>query len=164
LRVLGVDPGTRIVGYGVVDRRGSRLSHVDHGTIAPGGKPAVPQRLRSIFEGLRSVIEEHRPDVLALEQAFYGKSVTSAMRIGEGRAVALLAAALADVPIAEYTPATVKKAVVGSGAAAKGQVGHMIRTLLALPEPPASEDAADALAIAICHCHRAGTPGPGGLS
>ena len=162
MRVLGVDPGTRIVGYGVVDRHGSRLTHVDHGTIAPGGKPEVPQRLRIIFEGLLDVIDRLKPDVVAVEKAFYGKSVSSSMRIGEGRAVALLAAALRDLPIAEYTPSVVKKAVVGSGSADKSQVGQMIRTLLTLAEVPKSEDASDALAIAVCHSHRADVAAPGG--
>lgn len=164
MRVLGVDPGTRIVGYGVVDQRGSRLIHVTHGTVSPGRTPTVPQRLRAIFEGLVAVIDAQRPDVVAVEKVFFGKSVTSAMRIGEGRAVALLAAALRDLPVAEYAPAMVKKALVGSGAAAKSQVALMVRTLLSLDEVPESEDASDALGIAICHCHRSSHPALGGRS
>jgi crossover junction endodeoxyribonuclease RuvC len=164
LRVLGIDPGTRVVGYGVVDQHGSRLTHVAHGTIAPGRKPDVPTRLRAIFEGIVELIDAHRPDVVSVEKAFYGKSVQSAMRIGEGRAVVLLAAAMRDLPITEFPPATVKKAVVGSGSAVKERVAVMVRTLLALPEVPESEDASDALAIAICHCHRADSPFPGGAS
>jgi len=162
LKILGVDPGTRIVGYGVVDQAGSRLTHVAHGTVAPGRHPTVPERLRAIFEGLLAVIDEHRPDVVAVEKVFYGKSVTSAMRIGEGRAVVLLAAALRDRPVAEYAPAMVKKALVGSGSADKSQVARMVKALLALDAVPKSEDASDALAIAICHCHRAGSSAIGG--
>jgi crossover junction endodeoxyribonuclease RuvC len=164
VRVLGIDPGTRVVGYGVVDQRGNRLAHVAHGTISPGGKPSVPDRLRSIYEGILAQIDEHRPDVVSLEKAFYGKSATSSMRIGEGRAVAMLAAAMRDLPLEEYPPAVVKKALVGSGRADKRQVAEMVRRLLSLPEAPASEDASDALAIAICYCHRTNVPQLGGRS
>ena len=162
MRVLGIDPGTRIVGYGVVDQTGNRLTHVTHGTIAPGRNPTIPERLRAIFEGIQGVIDARKPDVVSIEKVFFGKSVTSAMRIGEGRAVALLAAALRDLPVAEYAPAMVKKALVGSGGADKSQVARMVKTLLALDEVPKSEDASDALAIAVCHCHRADGPAIGG--
>jgi crossover junction endodeoxyribonuclease RuvC len=164
MRVLGVDPGTRIVGYGLVDQAGNRLTHGTHGTVAPGRKPTVPMRLRAIFEGLTEVIRTWEPDVVAVEQVFFGKSVKSAIRIGEGRAVAVLAAAIQDLPVAEYAPAVVKKALVGSGAAVKSQVALMVQTLLSLDEIPASDDASDALAIAICHCHRADAPMIGGRS
>ncbi len=162
MKILGVDPGTRIVGYGVVHKAGNRLTHVTHGTVAPGRNPTIPERLRAIFEGLLEVIDAHEPDVVSVEKVFYGKSVTSAMRIGEGRAVVLLAAALRDLPVAEYAPAVVKKALVGSGSADKSQVARMVKALLSLDEVPKSEDASDALAIAICHCHRAGHSALGG--
>lgn len=143
-----------MVGWGVVRHEGHRIAPVGHGTVAPGRALPYPERLRAIFEGVRDRIAEHAPDVVAVEQVFSGKNVATAMKIGEGRAVVLLAAALAGIPIAEYSPAVVKKAVVGSGAAHKSQVGEMVRIVLGLAETPTPDDASDALAIAICHCHR----------
>ncbi len=154
-RVLGIDPGTRVVGLGIVDREGSRLSVVAWRTVAPGRmKGDVPSRLRVIHEGIAAVIAEFSPDAVAIEEAYYGKSVQSALRIGEGRGVALLAAAQAGVAIEQYPPATVKKAVTGSGNAHKSQVGHMVKVLLCIADE-VQEDAADALAVAICHLNRA---------
>jgi crossover junction endodeoxyribonuclease RuvC len=153
-RVLGIDPGTRSVGIGVVDRVGNRLVPVHFGIVAPGRmKGDLLARLKAIHEGILHAIREHDPDTVALEEAFYGKSVQSALRIGEGRGVALLAAALGGKPVAQYPPATVKKAVTGSGNAGKEQVGRMVSVILGLPEE-APEDAADALAVAICHLNR----------
>jgi crossover junction endodeoxyribonuclease RuvC len=155
VRVLGIDPGTRSVGFGVVDAEGSRLRPVTFGVVAPGRmKGDLPARLHAIHLGLREAIREHAPDAVAIEEAFYGKSVQSALRIGEGRGVALLAAAAEGVPVHQYPPATVKKAVTGSGNAHKSQVGRMVRVLLSL-SGDLPEDAADALAVAICHLNRA---------
>jgi len=152
--VLGIDPGTRSVGIGVVDRTGSRLVHAAHEVIAPGRmKGDLPARLRAIHEGIRRAIERHEPDAIALEEAFFGKSVQSALRIGEGRGVAILAAAMADLPIHQYPPATVKKAVTGNGNAHKSQVNRMVRVILSMQEE-IPEDAADALAAAICCLNR----------
>ena len=112
-RVLGIDPGTRSVGIGVVEGAGSRLIPISWSVVAPGRMGGdLPRRLRRIHEGIREAIDAHRPDVIALEEAFYGKSVQSALRIGEGRGIAILAAALSDLPVHQYPPATVKKAVV----------------------------------------------------
>ncbi len=159
-RVLGIDPGTRSVGIGVVEARGSRLVPVAFEVIAPGRMGGdVPARLRTIHEGIREAIRRHAPDAVALEEAFYGKSVQSALRIGEGRGVAILAAALEGVPVHQYPPATIKKAVAGSGAAHKSQVNRMVRVLLGIAKE-VPEDAADALAAAVCHLNRASLPGP----
>lgn len=155
MRVIGVDPGTRIVGYGVVETEGSRILPVDFGVIRAKAAQGYGQRLRSIFDGLRDVIRAHKPDEVAIEEAFYGKSVSAALRMGEGRGVAIVAVALEAKPVFHYSPAEVKKAVVGNGRAHKTQVQEMVRALLGLKEVPQPEDAADALAVAICHCNRA---------
>ncbi|MEN8148408.1 MAG: crossover junction endodeoxyribonuclease RuvC [Planctomycetota bacterium] len=153
-RVLGIDPGTRSVGIGVVDRVGNRLVPVHFEVVAPGRmKGDLLARLQVIHDGIRKAIREHEPDVVALEEAFYGKSVQSALRIGEGRGVALLAAAMEGRPVAQYPPATVKKAVTGNGNAGKDQVGRMVGVILSLTEQ-VPEDAADALAVAVCHLNR----------
>ena len=154
LRVLGIDPGTRSVGIGVVDRVGTRLVHVAHEVVAPGRmKGDLPGRLKAIHLGIRDAIRRHEPAVVALEEAFYGKSAQSALRIGEGRGVAILAAALEDLPVHQYPPATVKMAVTGAGNAHKSQVGRMVTMILSL-DGEIPEDAADALAVAICHLNR----------
>jgi crossover junction endodeoxyribonuclease RuvC len=153
--VLGIDPGTRSVGIGVVDRVGNKLVPVHYEVVAPGRmKGDVPARLKAIHLGIRAAIEAHAPDEVALEEAFYGKSVQSALRIGEGRGVAILAAAMEGRPVFQYPPATIKMAVTGSGNAHKSQVGRMVSVILGLSgEIP--EDAADALAVAVCHLNRA---------
>ena len=154
VRVLGIDPGTRWVGIGVVDRVGNKLVPVGHRVLAPGRMSGnLPARLHAIHLGIREAIREFKPDMVALEEAYHGKSAQSALRIGEGRGVAILAAAMEGVEIHQYPPATVKKAVTGNGNAAKVQVGHMVRVILNLEED-VPEDAADALAVAICHLNR----------
>jgi crossover junction endodeoxyribonuclease RuvC len=154
IRVLGIDPGTRSVGIGVVDREGNRLKAVAYEVVAPGRmKGDLPARLKAIHLGIREAIARHEPTEIAIEEAFHGKSAQSALRIGEGRGVALLAAALEEREIHQYPPATVKMAVTGSGNAHKSQVGRMVRVILNLPDE-VPEDAADALAVAICHLNR----------
>jgi len=154
MRVFGIDPGTLVCGYGVVDFDGNCMKVVDYGVVRCSRRP-LPERLHTIHGGLASLIARYRPDVAAVEGVFHGINPRTALKIGEGRGVALLAAASAGIRIVEYSPATVKKAIVGSGRAHKSQVQQMVRVLLALQEIPQPEDAADALAIAICHCHRA---------
>lgn len=154
MRVLGIDPGTMVTGYGVVDDINGKLSHVSHGTIEGRRKDSFPDRLKLIFDGLNKVIEEYKPDSIALEEVFYGKSVKSAIKIGEARGIAILCTATANIPLAEYAPTVIKRAVVGSGNAQKVQVSEMVKVILALSEAPEKFDASDALAIAICHCHR----------
>jgi crossover junction endodeoxyribonuclease RuvC len=159
MKVLGVDPGTLVCGYGLVEADGDRLRALEYGVVRSSADD-LPERLKAIYEGLCTVIERFEPDVVAVEGAFFGKNVRSALKIGEGRGVALLAAAVNGRPVAEYAPAMVKKAVVGSGRAHKSQVQQMVRVLLELPELPTPEDASDALAIAICHLHRLPAGGP----
>ena len=153
MRVMGIDPGTQVCGYGVIDLDGVDMKTVDYGVVSCRGHP-LPERLRRIYEGLQAVIERHGPDVVAVEGVFHGINARTALKIGEGRGVALLAVASAGIEVAEYAPATVKKAVVGSGQAHKSQVQQMVRLVLELPELPQPEVDPDALALAICHCHR----------
>jgi crossover junction endodeoxyribonuclease RuvC len=158
VRVLGVDPGTSVVGYGVLEvGAGGRARALSYGVIraeAPGAA-GLPARLLRVHRGLGEVIARHRPDAFAIEEAFVWKNVRSAFALGLGRAVAILAAAEAGLAVHEYAPALVKKAVVGSGAGTKAQVQAMVGSILALPAPPSPADAADALAVAFCHAHRA---------
>jgi len=130
------------------------LFSVDYGTIEGKRKDSFQDRLKMMFDGLNKAIKDYKPDQVALESAFYGKSVKAAIKIGEARGVAILCAALADIPLFEYAPTEVKRAVVGIGNAQKVQVSKMVKILLALSEVPEKYDATDALAIAICHCHR----------
>lgn len=154
MRVLGIDPGTMVTGFGVVDDIRGKLSSVGYGTIEGRRNDSFPDRLRMMFEGLNKAIEDYKPEQIALESAFYGKSVKAAIKIGEARGVAILCAALAKIPVFEYAPTEVKRAVVGLGNAQKMQVSKMVKVLLSLSEVPEKFDATDALAIAICHCHR----------
>jgi crossover junction endodeoxyribonuclease RuvC len=149
--VMGIDPGLASTGFGVVRVAGPTMNALDAGVIAaPPDQPAAA-RLARIHEGLRELIAWHEPVALALEDLYFGRNVRSAIGVGQARGVALLAAAQDDVPCFDYTPQAVKKAVCGSGAADKEQVQRMVGSLLSLPRPPASEHAADALAVAICH-------------
>lgn len=153
MRVLGIDPGTRACGWGLVDGGGRRLAHVAHGVVRLDGE--LHDRLAELFGALEEVIAEYRPELVAVEGVFTQKNARSALVLGHARGVALLAAARAALPVAEYPPATVKKTVVGTGRAEKHQVQKMVSALLRVPAPPAF-DASDALAIAICHLHHGG--------
>ena len=153
--VLGVDPGTAVTGYGVVARSsGGALSLLECGVVRTHVKAPLPERLRDIYEGLSEVIDRAAPGVLAVEEAFYSRNVRTAIVLGHARGVVLLAAALRGLPVAEYPPAEVKSAVVGVGAATKEQVQLMVQRLLRLKEPPRPHDAADGVAVALCHCFR----------
>ena len=154
MRILGIDPGTRLCGYGLIEADGPDVRALTYGVLEGRGR-SLPARLKVIFDGLVAVIHDARPDVVAVEGAFFGKNVRTALKIGEGRGVALLAAASSGLEVVEYAPAEVKKSVVGTGQAHKSQVEKMVRMLLRLPDDPLPEDAADALAIAVCHSHRA---------
>jgi crossover junction endodeoxyribonuclease RuvC len=151
MRLLGVDPGLRFTGWGVVDIDGNRLRHVANGVVK-SGKGELAQRLVRLHQGLQEVVATHRPDAAAVEETFVNKDGQSTLKLGQARGIALLVPALAGIPVAEYAANSVKKSVVGYGHADKDQVGHMIGVLLpgALVE---STDAADALAVAICHAH-----------
>lgn len=150
MRTLGIDPGSRVTGYGVVEQTGSRIVRVDHGEIRIKNGEPFTRCLSRIFDELTEVILRTKPDAVALEDIFYGKNVKSLIKQGHVRGVALLASSRSGIPVHEYTPLEVKKAVVGYGQAEKQQVQMMIRAILKLPEtlPP---DASDALAVAICH-------------
>jgi crossover junction endodeoxyribonuclease RuvC len=156
---LGIDPGTAVTGYGVVARReDGTVSLVECGVIRTSASEALPQRIREIFEGIREVIERHQPSSVAVEDVFQGKNVRSALSLGHARGAILLAAALRDLPIAEYSPREIKKAVVGTGSATKDQVGYMVQRHLRLKSSPAPADAADGVAAALCDCFLSGGP------
>ena len=151
MRILGIDPGTRIVGYGIIEDNQGTLTAIHYGAIRTKAKEHISLRLRTIYEYLVKVIEQYTPEVAAIEKVFYGKNIQSSIRIGEGRGVALLAVAKANLDIHEYDATKIKKAVCSVGSARKHQVQSMVQTILQLPELPTPSDAADALAIAICH-------------
>ena len=149
--VMGIDPGVASTGFGVVRTTGGKMSAVDGGVIeAPREEPAEGRLVR-IHEALAELLTRHEPVALALEHVYFGKNVRSAISVGQARGVILLAAGQRGVPCFDYTPQAVKMAVCGSGSAAKKQVQRMVGTLLGLPQPPESDHAADALAVAICH-------------
>ena len=153
--VLGIDPGPANTGYGVVARRGGRLVALDGGCVeTPAGQP-LERRLATIFARIEELIEEHAPDAMALEELYFGANTSSAVAVGQARGVVMLAAGRRGIPCSGYTPQQVKGAVCGTGRAAKDQVQRMVQALLALPEPPRPDHAADALAVAICHVNRA---------
>jgi len=152
LRTLGIDPGSRVTGYGVVDQVGDRITRVDHGEIRTKNGEPFTRGLSRIFDELQDVIHRTRPDAVALEDIFYGKNVKSLIKQGHVRGVVLLAATHSHIPVFEYTPLEVKKAVVGYGRAEKHQVQQMVKTMLELSSV-LPEDASDALAVAICHAH-----------
>ena len=156
MRVLGLDPGLRSTGWGVIEFAGNRLTYRASGTIRPDAGAALARRLVALHGGLDAVIREWRPDVAAVEETFINRNPGSALKLGHARGVVLLVPAHAGIAVAEYHNRQVKQAVVGTGRAQKGQVGLMVRTLLPGARPD-SEDAADALAVAICHGHLAGT-------
>ncbi len=151
LRILGIDPGSRITGYGLIDVDGQHTRHVDNGCIQTG-VPDMPQRLQRIFTGLAEIVAQYRPDQVAIEQVFMHRNADSALKLGHARGAAIVACMQTELEVHEYTPTRIKKAIVGRGAAGKVQVQHMVRVLLGLPELPQA-DAADALAVAICHAH-----------
>jgi crossover junction endodeoxyribonuclease RuvC len=161
LLVLGIDPGTAITGYGVVERLpDGTLRLIECGVVRTSPKSPLALRLRQIFEGVTELMERHRPSAIAVEGVFFGKNARSAMVLGHARGAVLLAAALCEMDVAEYPPAEVKSAIVGTGRATKHQVGFMTQKLLRLKEPPKPEDAADGVAVALCHCFRARLGGP----
>jgi crossover junction endodeoxyribonuclease RuvC len=153
MRVVGIDPGTATTGYGVIEETAGRLALIRYGTICtPAGMP-MPRRLLELHRQLTELLALHAPDTAAVESLFFQKNVRTALSVGQARGAALLALAEYGVPIGEYSPLEVKQAVTGYGGAEKRQVQAMVRTLLNLPEPPKPDDAADALAVAICHAH-----------
>jgi crossover junction endodeoxyribonuclease RuvC len=158
MRVLGIDCGTEYTGYGVVELcNDDRLMCLAFGAVKLSPREPLPRRLAQIFDRLAAVISEHQPDYVAIEDVFYAVNAKSAIKLGQVRGVAMLAAASAGLEVAEYSPLSIKSAVVGYGKAEKQQVQHMVARLLNLDEVPEPSDAADALAIAICHLHTSAT-------
>jgi crossover junction endodeoxyribonuclease RuvC len=153
--VMGIDPGTASTGYGVVERRGERLVALDGGVIATSSGEPAERRLSQIHARVCALLDQHAPSALAVEALYFGQNVRTAFAVGQARGVVLLAAGQRNVAVHAYTPQQVKGAVCGSGAAGKDQVQRMVAALLALPEPPRPDHAADALAVAICHANRA---------
>ena len=158
MRVLGIDCGGAYTGYGVVEMdSGGRLLCLTYGAIKLSPREPLARRLSQIYDGLGALIVDHHPNEVAIEGIFYALNVKSALQLGQVRGVAMLAAAAAGLDVAEYSPLTIKSSVVGYGRAEKQQVQHMVTRLLSLAEAPEPMDASDALAIAICHLHTAGT-------
>ncbi len=153
--VLGIDPGTAITGYGLVWGEGDDLRLVDYGAITTPSDESLPQRLQEIYRQLTALMQKRQPAAAAVEKLFFSRNVRTALSVGQARGVALLAMANADLEIHEYTPLEVKQAVVGYGRATKEQVQEMVKMLLGLDSVPQPDDAADAIAVAICHIHSA---------
>jgi crossover junction endodeoxyribonuclease RuvC len=153
VRILGIDPGLQVTGFGVIDQQGQQLRYVTSGCVR-SGRGELAERLRILLEGLNEVIAEHRPAEAAIEKVFVNVNPQSTLALGQARGTAICAAVIARLPVAEYTALQVKQSVVGNGHAKKEQVQQMVKRLLALPGVP-GPDAADALACAICHAHGA---------
>lgn len=161
LRILGIDPGLRVTGFGIIEKEGTRLKYVTSGCVRTAASASLPVRLKTLLDGLTEVITTHRPDQVSVEIVFVNVNPQSTLLLGQARGAAICAAVACNLEVAEYTALQIKQAVVGQGKAAKTQVQHMVRRLLSLPGDP-SPDAADALACAIAHAH--GGQGLGALA
>jgi len=153
MKILGIDPGTRVIGYGLIEKRGSATVVRDYGVLRVSGELALTERLRKIYNELGHLLKRLKPKVIVVEDVFYAKDVRAMLKLGEARGVILLAAARTRAPIYEYTPAEIKKSVTGNGRADKSQVAKMVRLILGIKTEIKPYDAADALAIALCHSH-----------
>lgn len=151
MKVLGIDPGTGIVGFGVIETNGRKHTMLDAGVIRTPAHQAQELRLHTIFTSLQTIIADNNPDVVVIEKLFFAKNVTTAMSVSQARGVMLLAATIAGVPVAEYTPLQIKQALTGYGRAEKSQIQEMVRVMLGLTETPKPDDCADALAAALTH-------------
>ena len=159
MKIFGIDPGSNRTGYGCIDYSGSQYRLVTYGAIATPPRASFPEKLRCIHSELVTLLATHQPACVAVESLFHARNVQSALKLGHARGVAVLAAAQAGVTLVEYTPSEIKSAVVGYGRAEKQQVQQMIKLLLELDDIPTPHDAADALAVAICHAHQLTPPG-----
>ncbi|MGI6050534.1 MAG: crossover junction endodeoxyribonuclease RuvC [Acetivibrionales bacterium] len=157
MRIIGIDPGFAITGFGILDYTGNKFSMVDVGVLRTAADIELSKRLLILFDAIEELLEKYRPEVMAVEELFFNTNVKTAIKVGHGRGVALLTAAKAGIDVYEYTPLQVKQAVVGYGRAKKEQVQQMVKVLLNLEKIPKPDDAADALAVAICHAHSSGT-------
>ncbi len=155
MRILGIDPGSRLSGVGIIEIRGDRVVPVHFGVIKAGSGD-FPERLGIIFNGIKDLVQEYRPHQAAVETVFVSHNASSAIKLGQARGAAICALIEGGLEVAEYSPRTIKQAIVGRGGADKAQVQHMVRVLLGMAETP-GEDAADALAVALCHHHTRGT-------
>jgi crossover junction endodeoxyribonuclease RuvC len=155
MRVMGIDPGSNCTGFGIVEEQAGRLVNIHYGSIQSRSGQAFAERLKAIYSGLTQAIRDYSPDAVAVEDMFFATNVKSALKLGQTRGVTLLAAVNENKPLAEYSPLEVKQSVVGYGRADKIQVQDMVTVLLGLKEKPRPFDAADALAVAICHLHTA---------
>jgi len=153
MKVLGIDPGTVVMGYGVIEGEDNDVTLVEYGAIRTGNKSGIGDKLSLLYRELSKVIKEFQPDAVAVEQPFVGKNISSALAVGRAQAVAILVAANAAIPSFEYTPAQVKQRVANYGASSKEQIQEMVRLQLGLATVPEPSDAADALAVALCHFH-----------
>jgi crossover junction endodeoxyribonuclease RuvC len=153
MRIIGIDPGIAIVGFGILEKQGNRLKPVQYGSIQTEAGLPVPLRLKQLFEAMQSLLGTYQPEEMAVEKLYFNRNVTTAFTVGQARGVIMLAAELAGIPVYEYTPLQVKQAVTGYGGAEKKQIQEMVRLLLKLKEVPKPDDVADALGIAITHSH-----------
>ncbi len=151
--IMGIDPGFAITGYGIVKYEGNKFSPIDYGAITTEASMALPQRLLVLNNSLEDLIAKYKPDAISVEELFFNKNIKTALTVGHGRGVAILAAAKSGTEVFEYTPLQVKQSVVGYGRAEKAQVQQMIKVILNLPAIPKPDDVADALAVAVCHGH-----------
>jgi crossover junction endodeoxyribonuclease RuvC len=152
--LIGIDPGLAATGWGVVRFDGTRFRHVAHGVLETGPELGLPERLRAIYEGILSVLEEYKPDEAGVEELYFARNVASAIPVAHARGVVVLALGQRGVPTGFYQPQQVKQAVIGRGRAEKGQVQRLVAVLLGLEDLPSPDHAADALAVAVCHCQR----------
>ncbi|WP_442603500.1 crossover junction endodeoxyribonuclease RuvC [Paenibacillus sp. KN14-4R] len=153
MRILGIDPGIAIVGFGFIDKIGSRLTPVQYGCIQTEAHTDPAERLKQVYDSIQELIKRYKPDAVAIEKLFFNRNVTTAMSVSQARGVLILAAVQHNLPIAEYTPLQIKQAIVGYGKAEKKQVQEMVKVFLKLSAVPKPDDVADALAVAICHAH-----------
>lgn len=151
--IFGIDPGFAIVGYGVVEYKGNKFRTIAHGVIKTQTKYTFPERLKIVYDELTILLKQHNPDYVAIEELFFNKNVKTAINVGQARGVQMLAAINQGAEVYEYTPLQIKQGVVGYGRAQKKQVQEMVKIILGLKETPKPDDAADALAVAICHAH-----------
>jgi crossover junction endodeoxyribonuclease RuvC len=162
MRILGIDPGSIVCGYGVIEKEGKHISLIEYGVIeAKKREESLPLRLKVIYERLESVIDRSLPDMLAIESVFYHKNVASVVKLAHARAAAILAAVNRELPTVEYSPKEVKRSVTGNGNASKEQVQYMIKQILKIEETPEFYDATDALAVCLCHLYRISAVTPG---
>jgi len=151
--IMGIDPGFAIAGYGIVKYEGNKFTSEDYGAITTESSMELPKRLLVLYNGLKEIIEKYRPEAIAVEELFFNKNIKTALAVGHGRGVAVLAAAQSGIDVFEYTPIQVKQSIVGYGRAEKTQVQQMVKAILNLPAIPKPDDVADALAVAVCHAH-----------